>query len=70
MSKDSQATQALQYLLDEGFISFGFRDGEPAVFLTTTLEEAQKAIKAKAMNDPSDWWKEPVWGKEPARGKK
>jgi hypothetical protein len=57
MSKETLVTQALQYLLDEGFISFGFRDGEPAVFLTTTLEEAQKAIKAKAINDPSDWWK-------------
>ena len=52
-----QAIQALQYLLDEGFISFGYLDGEPAVFLTTTLEEAQKAIKAKAIKDPSDWWK-------------
>jgi hypothetical protein len=57
MSKETLVTQALQYLLDEGFISFGYRDGEPAVFLTTTLEEAQKAIKAKAINDPSDWWK-------------
>jgi hypothetical protein len=57
MNADDQAIQALQYLLDEGFISFGYLDGEPSVFLITSLEEAQKAIKAKSLNDPSDWWK-------------
>lgn len=57
MNRERETLSILQYLLDEGFISFGYRDGEPSVFLTTSLEEAQKAIKSKAINDPSDWWK-------------
>jgi len=57
MSKDEQAIQALQYLLDEGFIAAGYRDGEPALFLTTELSEAQEAIKAKIKEDPADYWK-------------
>lgn len=57
MSKDKQAIQAIQYLFDEGFIVAGFRDGEPALFLTTKLSEAQEAIKAKIKEDPADYWK-------------
>ena len=57
MSKEEQAIQALQYLLDEGFIAAGYRDGEPALFLTTELSEAQEAIKAKIKPDPADYWK-------------
>ena len=56
MSKDEQAIKALQYLLDEGFISLGYIDGEPAVHLTTSLAEAQKAILGLA-KDSADWWK-------------
>jgi len=56
MSKDDQACQALQYLLDEGFISLGYIDGKPAVHLTTSLREAQKAILAH-IPDGADWWK-------------
>lgn len=54
--KDSEAIRALQYLLDEGFIVPGFRDGEPTLFLTTDLSEAQTAIKAKIRRDPSEDW--------------
>jgi hypothetical protein len=56
MSKDEQACKALQYLLDEGFISLGYIDGKPAVYLTTSLAEAQKAILAQNP-DVADWWK-------------
>ena len=56
MSKDDQACQALQYLLDEGFIALGHIDGKPSVHLTTSLHEAQKAIKSLA-KDNADWWK-------------
>ena len=45
MSREEQAIQAIQYLYDEGFIVAGYRDGEPALFLTTELSEAQEAIK-------------------------
>lgn len=57
MNKERETLSILQYLLDEGFISFGYRDGEPAVFLTTSLEEAQKIIKARGAKDDADWWK-------------
>ena len=59
MSKEEQAIQALQYLPDEGFIAAGYRDGEPALFLTTELSEAQEAMRfrLKRRVDPSDWWK-------------
>jgi len=56
MNKDDQACKALQYLLDEGFISLGYIGGEPAVFLTTSLRDAQKAILGLA-KDSADWWK-------------
>jgi hypothetical protein len=56
MSKDEQACKALQYLLDEGFISLGYIDGKPAVHLTTSLADAQKAILAH-IPDSADWWK-------------
>jgi len=56
MNKDDQACKALQYLLDEGFISLGYIDKQPAVFLTTSLREAQKAILAH-IPDSADWWK-------------
>jgi hypothetical protein len=56
MSNDDQACQALQYLLDEGFISLGYIDGKPSVYLTTSLHEAQRAIKSMA-KDNADWWK-------------
>ena len=56
MSKDDQAVKALQYLLDEGFISLGYIDGQPSVFLTTSLADAQKAILGLA-KDSADWWK-------------
>lgn len=56
MSKDEQAIKALQYLLDEGFISLGYIDGEASVFLTTSLADAQKAILAH-IPDSADWWK-------------
>jgi len=55
MSKDQKACKALQYLLDEGFVSLGYIDGEPSVFLTTSLADAQKAILGHA--DSADWWK-------------
>jgi hypothetical protein len=57
MSKDDQACQALQYLLDEGFIALGYIDGKPAVRLTTSLADAQKAILKLVTNDSADWWK-------------
>jgi hypothetical protein len=57
MSKDEQACQALQYLLDEGFISLGYIDGKPSVHLTTSLADAQKAILKIVSNDSADWWK-------------
>jgi hypothetical protein len=57
MSKDEQACQALQYLLDEGFISLGYIDGKPSVYLTTSLLEARKAITKLVSNDSADWWK-------------
>lgn len=56
MNTDDQAIKALQYLLDEGFISLGYIDGKPSVYLTTSLCEAQKAIKSMA-KDNADWWK-------------
>jgi hypothetical protein len=56
MSKDEQACKALQYLLDEGFISLGYINGKPAICLTTSLREAQKAILAH-VPDVADWWK-------------
>jgi hypothetical protein len=57
MSKDEQACKALQYLLDEGFISLGYIGGKPAVYLTTSLLEARKAITKLVSNDSADWWK-------------
>jgi len=57
MSKDEQACKALQYLLDEGFISLGYIDSKPAVYLTTSLLEARKAITKLVSNDSADWWK-------------
>lgn len=57
MSKDEQACQALQYLLDEGFIALDYIDGKPAVHLTTSLGDAQKAILKIVSKDPADWWK-------------
>jgi hypothetical protein len=56
MSKDEQACKALSYLLDEGFISLGYIDGKPSVYLTTSVLEAQKAIKCMK-KDSADWWK-------------
>jgi hypothetical protein len=56
MNADDQAIQALQYLLDEGFISLGYIDGKPSVYLTTSVGEAQKVIKTMA-KDSADWWK-------------
>jgi hypothetical protein len=56
MNKDKQAIKALQYLLDEGFVSLGYIGKEPAVFLTTSVREAQKAILAH-IPDSADWWK-------------
>jgi hypothetical protein len=56
MSKDEQACKVLQYLLDEGFVSLGYIDGEPAVHLTTSLADAHKAILGLA-KDSADWWK-------------
>jgi len=56
MNADDQAIQALQYLLDEGFISLGYIDGKPSVYLTTSVKEAQKVIKTMA-KDSADWWK-------------
>ena len=56
MNADEQAIKALQYLLDEGFISLGYIDGKPSVYLTTSLQEAHKAIKSMA-KDTADWWK-------------
>jgi hypothetical protein len=56
MNADDQAIQALQYLLDEGFIALGYIDGKPSVYLTTSVSEAQRAIKSMA-KDSADWWK-------------
>lgn len=56
MNTDEQAIKALQYLLDEGFISLGYIDGKPSVHLTTSLRDAHKAIKSLA-KDTADWWK-------------
>jgi len=56
MSKDEQAIKALQYLLDEGFVSLGYIDGQPSVFLTTSLADVHKAILGHA-KDSADWWK-------------
>jgi hypothetical protein len=56
MNTDDQAIKALQYLLDEGFISLGYIDGKPSVYLTTSVLETQKAIKSMA-KDSADWWK-------------
>ena len=56
MSRDEQAIKALQYLLDEGFVSLGYIDGQPSVFLTTSLRDAQKAILGLS-KDSADWWK-------------
>jgi len=58
MSKDEQAIQALQYLLDEGFIAAGYRDGEPALFLTTNIQEVHNTLRQRfAKQDEADWWK-------------
>jgi hypothetical protein len=57
MSRDDQACQALQYLLDEGFIALGYIDGKPSVHLTTSLGDAQKAILKIVSKDSADWWK-------------
>lgn len=56
MSREQECIKAIQYLLDEGFIVAGLKDGEPALFLTTNLSKAQKAIRVK-VNDPADYWK-------------
>ena len=56
MSRDEQAIKALQYLLDEGFVSLGYIDGQPSVFLTTSLRDEQKAILGLS-KDSADWWK-------------
>jgi len=56
MNKDDQACKALSYLLDEGFISLGYIDGQPSVFLTTSLADAQKAILGLS-KDSAAWWK-------------
>ena len=56
MSRDEQPIKALQYLLDEGFVSLGYIDGQPSVFLTTSLRDAQKAILGLS-KDSADWWK-------------
>jgi hypothetical protein len=56
MNTEEKKIQALQYLLDEGFISLGYINNKPAVYLTTTLKEAQKAIQSLAV-DTADWWK-------------
>jgi hypothetical protein len=56
LNTEDQIIQALQYLLDEGFISLGYIDGKPSVYLTTSVSEAQKAIKSLA-KDTADWWK-------------
>jgi hypothetical protein len=56
MSHDEQACKALSYLLSEGFISLGYIDGQPSVFLTTSLADAHKAILGHA-KDSADWWK-------------
>ena len=64
-SKDDQVISALQYLLDEGFITCGKLEGEPALFLTTDLSEVHKTLRAMAMRESkrrlskADWWKEP-----------
>jgi hypothetical protein len=63
-SKDDQVIVALQYLLDEGFITCGKLDGEPALFLTTDLSEVHKTLRAMATRESkketskADWWKE------------
>jgi len=63
-SKDDQAISALQYLLDEGFIVCGYRDGEPALFLTTNLSRVHKTLRAMAIRkakdelSKADWWKD------------
>lgn len=54
MSKDDQACQALQYLLDEGFIALGYIDGKPAVRLVTELREAKKAIRSIVKKSSKD----------------
>lgn len=54
--KEQKVLSALQYLLDEGFIVPGFRDGEPTLFLTTELSEAHKAISKKTEKHNEDWW--------------
>lgn len=53
---NSKILSTLQYLLDEGFITLGYKDGEPTVFLTTSLEEVHNAISHRA-KDNADWWK-------------
>lgn len=53
---EDKVIKALQYLLDEGFVSLGYIDGKPSVYLTTSVSEAQKAIKSLA-KDTADWWK-------------
>jgi hypothetical protein len=56
MTKEDQVVRTLQYLLDEGFISLGYIDGKPSVYLTTSVSEAQKVIKSMAKYS-ADWWK-------------
>lgn len=58
MSQDDQACTALQYLLDEGFLSLSVdSDGDPCVRLTTDLSDTRRAIRDFA-KDKSDWWKQ------------
>ena len=62
-NRDEEAVKALQYLLDEGFIVAGFKEGHPALFLTTELKEVHKAIKHRPehlrykVHEDADWWK-------------
>jgi hypothetical protein len=56
MNNSDKEIACLQYLLDEGFIELGYSNGKPSVFLSTSLQEAQKAVKSMA-KDSADWWK-------------
>jgi len=47
MKKNEKIIFAIQYLLDEGFIEIGYKNGEPAVFLSTDIKDAQAAIHSK-----------------------
>jgi hypothetical protein len=46
MTKEDQVVRCLQYMLDEGFCSLGYSQGEPCVFLETSINDAQEAIKS------------------------